>query len=421
MATQVNFTIKKDGTGDYTSIKSFVVAEAKNLVTADENHFVTIYGAGWDSATPLSETFIDFASYTTDSTRNVTFFVQTADRHDYTAGSGFVFTISASFGLVLRSKHIILDGFEIASTTNTANLFDTSTNATLKNSLVHDVDYAQFTGDGEFNLHYNYASRGGFTNTFYNGGTLLNITCIQLGSEGGFSGDIGIANANCTNVVLYTDKVTGSFSNYYLCTGDYNAINKSGENVPGANSFETVVTGDFVNFATKNYVSKSGGSLEVSGLAGTFIGAALEANSGVNVTVDSGSYLHSGSSVGLIRARVIKALSGLYNYTGNSVSLLKGYRLTASSGSYTYLGQDVNLTYTPAGQFILTAESGSYLHVGADINFNRDRVILMSSGTYNYDGTGIQIILPGQIWTDKASVSTNWNNQTNATTIWTDK
>ena len=284
MPTQINFTIKKDGTGDYTSIKSFVVAEGKDLVTDDENHFVTIHGAGWDSTTPLSETFIDFASYTTDVTRNVTFFVQTADRHNYTAGSGFVFTISTSFGLVLRSKYIILDGFEIANTTNTANLFDTSTNATLKNSLVHDVDYAQFAGDGEFNLHYNYASRGGFANTFYNGGTLLNITCIQLGAEGGFTGDIGIANANCTNVVLYTDKVTGSFSNYYLCTGDYNAINKAGENVPGANSFETVVTGDFVDFVAENYTSKLGGSLEVSGLAGTFIGAVLESSSGVTVT-----------------------------------------------------------------------------------------------------------------------------------------
>lgn len=153
----------------------------------------------------------------------------------------------------------------------------------------------------------------------------------------------------------------------------------------------------------------------------TYNADTLGGGGGVTVTVDSGTYLYTGSDVNLVRAKIIKALPGFYNYTGNDVSLLKGYRLTANTGSYDYLGQDVNLTYTPAGQFVLTAESGNYSYVGADINFSRDRVIIMSSGTYNYNGTDIQIILPGQIWTDKPNVSTNWNNQTNVTTIWTDK
>ena len=42
MPTEINFTIKKDGTGNYTTIKSFVAGEAGNLVAADENHVVTI-------------------------------------------------------------------------------------------------------------------------------------------------------------------------------------------------------------------------------------------------------------------------------------------------------------------------------------------------------------------------------------------
>ncbi len=286
MPTQINFTIKKDGTGDYTSIKSFVLANQKDLPAADESHFVTIYGAGWDEVTPLSESFIDFNNYTTDSTRNITFYVRSEDRHDFTAGTGFVFTVPTSFGFVLRSKHVLFDGFEIANTSNTNNLFDTSANAKLTNCLVHDVDYAQFAGDGENNIHYNYTSRGGFTNTFYNGGTLKNITCIQLITEGGFTGDIGIANANCTNVVLYTDKPTGSFTNFFNCSGDYNAVNKSGEGVPGANSFDTVLTTDFVDFDNDNYTSKLGGQLESSGEDGTFIGAALESGGGGGVTGD---------------------------------------------------------------------------------------------------------------------------------------
>ncbi len=286
MPTQINFTIKKDGSGDYTSIKSFVLANQKDLVAADESQFVTIYGAGWNEITPLSESFIDFNNYTTDSTRNITFYVRVEDRHNFTAGTGFVFTVPTSFGFVLRSKYVLFDGFEISNTSNTNNLFDTSTNAKLTNCIVHDVDYAQFSGDGENNIHYNYASRGGFTNTFYNGGTLKNITCVQLLTEGGFTGDIGIANANCTNVVLYTDKPTGSFTNFFNCTGDYNAVNKSGEGVPGANSFDTVLTTDFVDFTNDNYISKLGGQLESSGEGGTFIGAALESGAIGGVTGD---------------------------------------------------------------------------------------------------------------------------------------
>ena len=142
---------------------------------------------------------------------------------------------------------------------------------------------------------------------------------------------------------------------------------------------------------------------------------------GISVTAESGTYLYTGTDAQLLTTRILKADAGAYLYTGSTVNLLKGFVLTANSGSYSYLGQDATLTYTPAGAFILTADSGSYTYTGSNINFNRDRVIIASSGTYNYSGTDIQIILPGQIWTDKPSASTNWNNQTVTTTIWTDK
>lgn len=152
-----------------------------------------------------------------------------------------------------------------------------------------------------------------------------------------------------------------------------------------------------------------------------YYSADVISSGGATVTANSGTYLYNGTDAKLTSARILTANSGAYNYTGTSVNLLKGFILTADAGSYSYLGQDVTLTYTPAGAFTLTAGAGNYTYTGTDINFNRDRVIIMSSGTYNYNGTDIQIILPGQIWTDKPSVSTNWGNQTNVTTIWTDK
>lgn len=142
---------------------------------------------------------------------------------------------------------------------------------------------------------------------------------------------------------------------------------------------------------------------------------------GSTLTADSGSYSYTGTNAELIRAKILIAASGSYTYTGTSANLLKGHLLNANSGSYAYTGTAAALTYTPAGAFVLTADSGAYNYTGQDINFNRNRVIIASSGNYTYNGTDIQIILPGQIWTDKPSVSTNWTNQTKVTTIWTDK
>ena len=240
---------------------------------------------------------------------------------------------------------------------------------------------------------------------------------------------------NLTNGLVYgaTDKgIEGSSSTPMVIT-DVFAFNNAGEDVDSTGGFtlNNVATEDLtgtytgytsaelVNFATGNLQTKSTSFLATAG--SPFIGAFLEASSGVSLTVDSGAYLYTGTDAQLLTARILKADEGAYLYTGTSASLLKGFILTASSGSYSYLGQDATLTYTPAGAFILTADSGNYTYTGSNINFNRDRVIIASSGTYNYSGTDIQIILPGQIWTDKPSASTNWNNQTVTTTIWTDK
>tara|TARA_R110000824_G_scaffold46331_1_gene133311 strand:+ start:368 stop:2026 length:1659 start_codon:yes stop_codon:yes gene_type:complete len=286
MPTIVNFTIKKDGSGSYTSIKAAVVAQAKDLVAADELHRFTITGTGWNSTTPLSETFIDFNSYTTDATRRVEFIVEVADRHDFTGGSGFVFTIPSSFGFVLRSEFVTLDGFEISNTTGTSGVFNNadSVNTLLKNTIVFNIaGGGAFQGDGENNIHWGYTGQASNTNLFYLNGTATNVTCIQLTGEGGFNGDIGLRDVDCENVALYSDNNAGN-DQYFSCTGDYNAANKADSNPPGANSFETMVSGDFVNFAGLDYRSALGGALETSGLGGTFIGGNLETSSGISVT-----------------------------------------------------------------------------------------------------------------------------------------
>lgn len=151
----------------------------------------------------------------------------------------------------------------------------------------------------------------------------------------------------------------------------------------------------------------------------------------VSITAESGSYSVSGTDVSLLVTSIMQASSGFYSISGTNVELLKGSVVDLASGSYSLTGTDATLTFTPLGSFTLIADTGTYNHTGADINFNRNRVMIASSGIYTLSGTDVQIILPGQIWTEKTSVSTswgdqvnvvtNWNNQTNVTTIWTDK
>jgi hypothetical protein len=248
----------------------------------------------------------------------------------------------------------------------------------------------------------------------YTLGAALRSTGVELFVDGA---SIGTSNGSPTGMLINT---IGFFnSTFYLgCTIERLTVT---DNTTPANSFDLyndVVAGSSVNWPDQTANARNGtlvntptdGSqwLEVGG-------------SGISITAESGTYLYSGTDAQLLTARILKADSGAYSYTGSTVNLLKGFVLTANSGSYSYLGQDATLTYTPAGAFILTADSGNYTYTGANINFNRDRVIIAVSGTYNYNGTDIQIILPGQIWTDKPSVSTNWDNQAATTTIWTDK
>ena len=216
------------------------------------------------------------------------------------------------------------------------------------------------------------------------------------------NGSIAGANSVASSTLTFENKAADNFA---LVVGDTSAI---GAGI-GPSSDTNVPLSDIIGTA------RSGATTDIG--AFVFVGG----GGGSTLTADSGTYLYTGTDAQLLATRILKADTGAYLHTGSTVSLLKGFILTAQSGSYSYLGQDATLTYTPAGAFILTADSGNYTYTGSNINFNRDRVIIASSGTYNYSGTDIQIILPGQIWTDKPSASTNWNNQTVTTTIWTDK
>jgi len=248
----------------------------------------------------------------------------------------------------------------------------------------------------------------------------LNNTNISLSTGGNFrvgSNFDGTTRQAIINVNYSADTPTGVVTN---TTEDLYI----GRALSGTNNFFKGVLGDFRLKKSSISTDERDSEYNNQNSPSTFWATGAPdtpAGGGISVTVDSGIYLYTGTDVSLITSRILTVDSGTYNYTGTSVNLVRGLVLNADTGNYTYTGADATLTFTPAGTFILTAESGVYTYTGTDINFNRDRVIIASSGTYTYSGTNIQVILPGQIWTDKPTVSTTWTNQAQTITIWTDK
>lgn len=405
MPTITVVRIYADGSGDFTSLKAGWDANKTNLVTADVALEFELKGNLINT-----DAFVDATGYTTDATRNITIRPIAGDETTSVAGTSGTVYGTNTFILVCRGEFVLFKSLEVDGFSNP---FHTASNLTVQDCLIHDGTLvADTVGASVSNtIIYNCAAN-----------TLDNVDCDQVTIVSKTSMITTMyrnAGGVLTRNVAYNTSVGNvNYSNTTNASNDENASDDT--TAPGTTTF-SVSTSDFVNYASDDFDIDSGSSLFTAGSGGTRIGALLTVSGGVTVTADSGTYLYTGTDADLLVSRIMQANSGSYSYTGTSINLLKGFILSAQSGSYSYLGQDATLTYTPVGANILIADAGSYAITGANINFNRDRVIIASSGTYNYNGTDIQIILPGQIWTDKPSVSTNWDNQANVTTIWTDK
>ena len=186
MPTLVTKTLKKDGSGDYTTISSFVAAEAADLVATDTVLRLEIYKSGWDKATPLTENFIEFGNnFTTDSTRYVELYVADSDRHTFTENTGFVMSLGASFGFVVRNEYIVVDGIEFYNCTSSNALWYQASNAQFKNCMLYDI-----TADNcglfyaENCIAYNYAQTSQAASAMAYNSTSLNCTFIIKNGHG---------------------------------------------------------------------------------------------------------------------------------------------------------------------------------------------------------------------------------------------
>ena len=288
MPTLITKTLKKDGSGDYTTISAFCAGEAANLVSLDQVMRLEIYKAGWDKTTPLTENFVEIGNnFTTDATRYVEFYVADSDRHDFTEDTGFVMTLDNQYGFVFRSEFVTVDGIEFYNISCAqAQMWFEQDNALFKNCLLYDATSASGVAieNAENCIAYNYPSGNNDYRAMFKGSN-SNCTAIIIAGASSFGGSIAMHTGVSNDSLVYKDLDITTQDAYFNCTGDYNGVNRAGEGVPGANSQTNLATSDFNDYANKDFRLNPTSAFVTNGSGGGFMGAAVApGGSGVTVT-----------------------------------------------------------------------------------------------------------------------------------------
>ncbi|MAO21781.1 MAG: hypothetical protein CMJ25_13620 [Phycisphaerae bacterium] len=315
MPTITEKTLKKDGSGDYTTINAWLAAEVDGVdfVSLDEVRRLKIFKAGWGASTPLSESFLDFGSTTTTSaTQRPEIVCDGSETHDFTEGTGFVFTVPTSFGFIGRGNFVLIDGIEIADCNNTSLLWHTSTNIILRNTISHGIsNMGKFEGDPSFCIFYDYfPASSDQSNDAVLAGNTTNCTIVAKSAEFGFDGDIMLQNGTANDTLIYKLPAKITFGAYFSVTGNFNGVNRAGEGVPGASSQTNLTTADFNDYANNDFRLDPASAFVTNGAGGSFMGAAVApGGSGVTVTVTESGPSFTESISSTLTASIISSIT----------------------------------------------------------------------------------------------------------------
>jgi len=280
MPTILTFTIKPSG-GDFTSMTACRAANAKNLVTADEQHIYefSIFSGGLDDNDA-------FSGYTDDATRNVILRSASSDVWDgIDPTSGFYFntTVSTTLRPVSGLQNMELDG--ICWADGSVGALSVANGGDFKS--IDNCAFKDITGDNLPN---------GIS------GSINNVLIINPGDDGGV---ISSSSANKITVVNSSNRgivsVSGSAVTNSFCFGSTGVdfsnqggthSNNATEDTTAAGSNPEInrTSADFANFAGDDFRTASGSDLATAGTV-DFIGYALEPSiGGVSIPVIMHSY-----------------------------------------------------------------------------------------------------------------------------------
>jgi hypothetical protein len=421
MPAQQLIKVYADGTGDFTSLKTAIDTHVQNLITNDKALVFELSGT-----LSHSGSYIDFGSYTTDATRNITIKAKAGEEATGVAGAGTSFS-SSTYIFVLRGEYVVIDGVELAGAGSGPALY-ASNNTTVKNALISadktisDTAGASFENVVFFDCGEVNAPSG--NGVYVRKANLHRCTLVASSTRGGYNGQIITRDADgVITQCLIINETTGGYDNYFQCTNVLNDYNADSEgNAPGSTTF-TSSSSDVVDYAGENYNTKPSSSLYTAGPNGEPIGAVLVVSGGGTVISTTGiptaesfgglSVIVSGVSVsptGITSEEVIGshtvATAGISIQPNGIVSLevvnsptvLVGGVLLSPSGITTE--EVVSNPSILTGSTILTPEGITSLEDFGNINLVFDQVVeVVSVESGEVFGTaiiqdGIALVIP---------------------------
>ena len=220
---------------------------------------------------------------------------------------------------------------------------------------------------------------------------------------------------NITNGLVYgaVDKgIEGSTSTPMVIT-DVFSFNNGGQDIDSAGGFTLVdcatedLTGTYtgytsselVNFAIGNLQTKSTSFLATAG--NPFIGAFLEASSGISVTGDTASFDYNAlaGTVDLTGEILVTGSTASFDYTAinGSVDLTGELLVTGQTASFDYIALPGTIDLT--GEIIVTGSTANFDYTGENGIVELGAVINVVGQTANFDFNGVnaEVSLTGEI------------------------
>lgn len=342
MATIITSTLKASG-GDYSSIKDWIGDLLANTPDFVANDIIPTLECYNDWPLGLDESFVDFKSgFTTDTEHYFHIVTPISERHTGVAGTGFWFNSSAS-GVVLysRNQHVTFDGVEVSAPNSNQLTFGASSNTTVKNSILHDIDSTGFSGSSgaKFEnciVYLTAPSSSSNVGKAFQNATLDNITAYISPDSGAYNGDVIFQNCVCNNVYMFHNHAKTTYDSFFGGSGDYNVGLAINGDLPGANSFYITDDSDLVDPDNFDFRIKSTSPLATAGSGGGRIGAYYETGGGgetiesIPLSIMNGGYLSTIESllVGVSSPKSVKSVESINTLSSSKTSLGGLFTLT---------------------------------------------------------------------------------------------
>lgn len=273
-------TLKASG-GDYTTITAWL-DDMKilypDLIALDINLQLDMYNdwpAGLDELT-----WVPFSGkFTSGPDNRFILNVPTGEGHNGTAGTGFWINSSSDEWVFHFGYHYItIDGIELSAPIASKQLLGASSNAILKNSILHNIVSQAFSTDAGFYaencITYNTAlTASSIYGLSFRNSKLKNITSHVKGTSGGWNSDIVFYSCECEDVYVYHDHEKIKYDLFYNCTGSYVAYLAKSSDGLGPNDYILTDDSDLVDPDNFDFRFKSTSPLLTAGINGGTLGA----------------------------------------------------------------------------------------------------------------------------------------------------